>query len=187
MVMLGQQRILLILDVDETLVYARSEPFEDRVPDFKSGSYCVYRRPHLEQFLATCSTWYDLAIWSSGGSTYVRTVAANIMPPNGQPVFVWCREHCTLRRNSETGDCFFQKNLRKIKRQGFDLDHVLIVEDTPENVQRHYDNAIFVSSWTGESSDNELVLLEQYLASIHAVANIRKLEKRGWRQAHPLP
>jgi RNA polymerase II subunit A small phosphatase-like protein len=64
---------------------------------------------------------------------------------------------------------------------------VLIVEDTPENVQRHYDNAIFVSSWTGESNDNELVLLEQYLASVHGVPNVRKLEKREWRQAHPVP
>jgi hypothetical protein len=33
----------------------------------------------------------------------------------------------------------------------------------------------------------DFVVLKRYLASIHSVANVRKLEKRGWRQARLAP
>jgi RNA polymerase II subunit A small phosphatase-like protein len=179
--MATRQRILLILDVDETLIHARGEPLRGRQHDFNVGTYHVYRRPHLEAFLTTCAKTYDLAIWSSGGSDYVEGIVASIMPPNIEPVFVWSRERCTARIDTETRDEVFLKDLRKVKRKGFGLDRVLIVEDTPTNVQRHYGNAIYVSSFTGDAADDELALLEQYLVSIHTVQNVRALEKRGWR------
>jgi NLI interacting factor-like phosphatase len=47
--------ILLILDLDETLIYATEEPLQ-RVPDFIIGPYAVYRRPYLTEFLTSCST-----------------------------------------------------------------------------------------------------------------------------------
>lgn len=177
--MATQQRILLILDVDETLIHATGRLLGN--PDFTAGSYNVYRRPHLEEFLKTCSEYYDLAIWSSGGSDYLQAVVNNIMPPNIQPVFIWCRDRCIRRVNPETQDECFLKDLKKVKRQGFDLDRVLIVEDTAEKVQRNYGNAVYVTSYVGQADDKDLLLLGQYLASIHLVENVRKLEKRGWR------
>ncbi|MEN6449157.1 MAG: HAD family hydrolase [Thermoguttaceae bacterium] len=169
----------MILDMDETLIHATGRLLDS--PDFTVGAYNVYRRPHLDEFLTTCSEFYDLAIWSSGGSDYVQAVVANIIPPNIQPVFIWCRDRCTRRTNPETQDQCFLKDLKKVKREGFDLDRVLIVEDTAENVQRNYGNALYVTSYVGQAGDMELLLLGQYLASIHAVQNVRKLEKRGWR------
>jgi RNA polymerase II subunit A small phosphatase-like protein len=171
--------------MDETLIHATEELL--RSPDFTVGSYNVYRRPHLEEFLKGCSELYDLAIWSSGSSDYVHAVIANIVPPNIQPVFIWCRDRCTPRMNPEMWDSFYLKNLRKVERLGFNLDQVLIVEDTPENVQRNYGNAIYITSFVGQTKDEELLLLRQYLASIHSVANVRKLEKRAWRQARLAP
>lgn len=50
------ERILLILDLDETLIYA-SEAALDREPDFT-----VYRRPWLDEFLARCERNFDLAV-----------------------------------------------------------------------------------------------------------------------------
>ena len=179
--MSNQERILLILDVDETLIHSQGKPIEGRTPDFMVGPYCVYRRPHLEHFLTACASLYDLAVWSSAGSDYLNAVIAEIMTPTVTPEFVWCRDHCTQRMNHETGDNIFIKDLKKVKRKGFDLRRMLIVEDTPQNVQRHYGNAIYVSSYSGNRNDEELLLLEEFLASIHSVANVRELEKRGWR------
>ncbi len=179
----NQQRILLILDLDETLIFATGNPLPDRQHDFMVGPYIVYRRPHLEHFLKICSKHYELAIWSSGGSDYVEAVVARIMPEGVQSLFVWSRERCSARLDPENGDTCFLKDLRKIKRQGFNLDRVLIVEDTRENVCRHYGNAIYVTSYTGQADDQELLLLSRYLASIRETANVRRLEKRGWRQS----
>ena len=44
------QRQLLILDIDETLVYATETPLE-RPPDFRVGPFVAYRRPHLHKFI----------------------------------------------------------------------------------------------------------------------------------------
>lgn len=50
---------LLILDLDETLIYATQN--ELNIPyDFKFDKYFVYERPHLKQFLADISNIFQL-------------------------------------------------------------------------------------------------------------------------------
>ena len=178
----AQQRALLILDIDETLIHATGNPLPDRRPDFTFGPYSVYCRPHLQDFLAVCAEHYDLAVWSSGGCDYVAAVVERIFPDSILPLFVWSRDRCTPWTDPETRDTCFLKDLRKVKQKGFDLRRVLIVEDTPGNVRRHYGNAVYVSSWTGDTADRELENLASYLVLISAAENVRSLEKRGWRQ-----
>ena len=52
---------LLILDVDETLIYG-SEHELDRSADFRVGPFHIYRRPYLDSFLKTMSDWFSLAV-----------------------------------------------------------------------------------------------------------------------------
>jgi len=44
---------LLILDLDETLIFATERPLT-READFRIGPYHVYRRPDLADFLDQC-------------------------------------------------------------------------------------------------------------------------------------
>ena len=67
------ERHLLILDLDETLVYAAEAPL-GRPPDFAVGPYAVYRRPHLDPFLARAFEWFEVAVWSVGTAPYVEGV-----------------------------------------------------------------------------------------------------------------
>ena len=57
---------LLILDLDETLVFSTTTPL-GRPPDVVVGEYLVYRRPGLEAFLQTVSKQFTLAVWTSPG------------------------------------------------------------------------------------------------------------------------
>lgn len=79
---------LLILDVDETLVFANEKPLADREPDFQVGPYVVYRRPFLSEFLTTVTGWFDLAVWSSASGSYVHGIVAAIFA-NASLHFVW--------------------------------------------------------------------------------------------------
>jgi hypothetical protein len=72
--------ILLILDLDETLIYATEAPL-GRGHDFLVGPYSVYRRPHLAEFLASCSACSRLAFWSTASDDYVRAVVGRIKRP----------------------------------------------------------------------------------------------------------
>lgn len=174
---------LLILDLDETLIFGSERPLP-RNADFRVGPFYLYKRPFLDQFLASASQLYDVAIWSSASEDYVDGIGRYLLPIVGEWKFVWSRGRCIQRLNPETFETDFIKDLRKVRRIGFDLDRTLIVDDTPRKVCRNYGNAIYVSPFEGSTDDTELLILERFVHSLHSFPNFRKLEKRGWRSRH---
>ena len=62
-------KLLLILDIDETLVYS-SETILDREEDLKVEPYYTYKRPHLSKFIEYALENYLVAIWSSSSKSY---------------------------------------------------------------------------------------------------------------------
>jgi RNA polymerase II subunit A small phosphatase-like protein len=74
------------------------------------------------------------------------------------------------------------KPLTKVRRAGWKLERVLIVDDTPEKCIRNYGNAVYPRPWTGAEDDIELQLLTSYLATIKDEPNVRRIEKRRWRE-----
>jgi TFIIF-interacting CTD phosphatase-like protein len=171
--------ILLILDLDETLIYATDEPLQ-REPDFVIGPYAVYRRPYLTEFLTSCSTYFRLAIWSTATDEYVRPIVERIMPASIEPAFVWGRSRCVRRYDPEQFEEYHVKDLKKVKRMGYRLERVLIADDTPRKVERHHGNAVYVAPFFGAPADETLPRLARFLISLRDVPNVRTLEKRCW-------
>ena len=173
-------QILLILDIDETLLYAADRPLE-RKPDCRIGPYAVYLRPFLTDFLNQVSQHYRIAVWSSSSPDYVESVVNSIFPKWIIPEFIWSRERCITRFDPEWHEQYYIKDLKKVRRQGYNLERVLIVDDTPQKVERNYGNAIYVTPWLGDQNDNELQLLTKYLLQLRDKANLRCIEKRNWK------
>lgn len=174
---------LLILDLDETLIFG-SERALQRDADFRVGPFYLYKRPYVDEFLSSVARVYDVAIWSSASESYVESIARKLVCNVDEWKFVWSRSRCIARLNPETFETYFIKDLRKVKRLGFDLNRMLIVDDTPSKVCRNFGNAIYVLPYEGAGNDNELVILERFLHSLHSFPNFRELEKRGWRTRH---
>ena len=179
--MAADDRILLILDLDETLIFATEEDLE-RSPDFRVGPYSVYRRPHLDEFLESCCEYFEIALWSSSGANYLAEVLRRILPAEASPDVVWDRERCVRAFDPEQQETCFVKDFKKIKRLGYDLNRVLIVDDTPQKAQRNFGNAIYVSPFYGDAQDDELLYLSRYLESLCGSRNLRAIEKRGWKR-----
>ena len=135
--------ILLILDLDETLIYATEEPLR-RAHDLVVGPYSVYLRPDLAEFLTACSADFRLAVWSSASDDYVREIVGRIMPSGVELAFAWGRSRCVRRLDPERFEDEFVKDLKKVRRMGHRLERVLIADDTPRKIQRHYGNAVYV-------------------------------------------
>ena len=169
---------LLILDLDETLLYATAQPLA-RPADFRVGEYHVYKRPHVDDFLAQCFTGFDVAVWTSASANYAAGIVAALFLQT--PVFVWAGDRCTQMLDLETGERFGIKNLKKVKKLGYDLGHVLVVDDSPEKHLRGYGNLVRVSPYTGAETDSGLPVLLQYLSQLRTVENVRVVEKRHWR------
>jgi RNA polymerase II subunit A small phosphatase-like protein len=172
-------RILLILDLDETLISATEEP-PQRGHEFTVGPYAIARRPYLAEFLSACSACFRLAIWSAATDEYVRAVVVRIMPSEIEPAFVWGRSRCVRCSDSESFEDDYVKDLKEVRRLGYRLERVLIVDDTPRRVRWHYGNAIYVPPFVGDPEDEFLPRLASYLNTLRDVADVRCRERRGW-------
>lgn len=175
-----EEKILLILDLDETLIHATENKLSIE-HDFQYAEYYVYKRPYLLEFLTEMSTHFKLSVWSSADDTYVNDIVALIKPDEITFEFVWARSRCTLRRDYELDNYVQEKRLKKIKKHGFSLERSLIVDDSPEKTKDNFGNAIYVNPYEGDLQDDELILLSSFLKSIKDHENVRRIEKRGWR------
>jgi RNA polymerase II subunit A small phosphatase-like protein len=173
-------RKLLILDLDETLIFASESPLSNPA-DFEVGPYCVYRRPHLEEFLTFVRGHFDVAVWTSSSQDYAESVVANVFPKDFPLSFVWDRRRCTPVFDPENWEHVHVKDLRKVKRRGYRLESVIMIDDTPEKLVRHYGNHLRLKAFMGDPQDSELRDVQPFLVYLSEQENFRRIEKRDWR------
>lgn len=176
---MANERPLLILDLDETVVHASE--YELRAADFHVAGLFVYKRPHLDEFLRELSPHFQFAVWTSSSADYASYMVGRLFE-NHPLAFVWSRIRCTRRYDPELLDAHFVKDLAKVKRQGFDLKRVLMVDDSPEKLLRNYGNLVRVAPFEGNAEDDEFRHLPAYLKSLLSEQDFRRIEKRGWRK-----
>jgi len=175
-----ENKILLVLDLDETLIHATEQKLKIDI-DFQYANYFIYRRPHLEWFLETMSANFKLAIWSSAEDKYVEEIVEKIKPENIEFEFVWGRTRCTTKRDFQLDEYVHEKRLNKVKKKGFLIERILMIDDSPEKTKDNYGNAVYVTAFEGDQTDSELKMLAEYLNSIKDSQNVRSFEKRGWK------
>lgn len=174
------QRKLLVLDLDETLVFSCCEAL-DRPADLHVAGYHVYKRPHLDAFLEFAFATFDVGVWTSSGALYAEPLVAQLMPARCLR-FVWSAKRCSVVRNGTTGAYDYQKRLAKLKRLGYGLERIIGVDDTPAKYATNYGNLVCVSEYMGNPADDELQVLPRYLQRLAQVDNPRTVEKRRWRE-----
>lgn len=178
--MQNSERKLLILDLDETLIYATEEKLE-READFIVGQYFVYKRPFVESFLRFCFENFDVAVWTTATKSYAEEIFKNLLKENEVLQFLWTRERCTYEFDEELREPILVKKLAKVRRRNCKLESVIVVDDSPNVWKSSYGNLVCVSKFKGDERDDELKLLPIYLEKLLNVSNVRKIEKRNWR------
>lgn len=175
------ERSLLILDLDETLIFGSEEPLS-RPADFHAGRFSIYRRPYLSEFLAAAFDGFEVAVWSSASSDYVRAIVSAIFPNPDALHFVWSASRCTQRFHPELMYWYWRKNLQKVKKRGYPLERVVMLDDSPEKLEAHYGNHLPIAPFTGDLADTQLRDILPFLNYLHGVENMRTIEKRAWRR-----
>lgn len=177
------QRQLLVLDIDETLVFADFKPLVDYdfIIHVSQIPIWVKKRPGLDKFLEEISKLYDLAVFSASNREYVRAVVAKIIP---YPLkFIYSSERCTdhFFYNYNSGNC--RANVKKLSKIWSQNNHytrynTLIIDDYPDTYMLNYGNSIPIIPYEGKKHDNEFDRIMQLLRSLHGMRDIRKVEKR---------
>ena len=183
---------LLILDLDETLIHTECVPddqshlfeYDFKMPSDKGSSYYTKKRPFLSQFLDYAFDNFDVAVWTAAGLDYATLVLENIGVDKTKLKFFYTKENCTLRLDYEygphSGQYYGIKNLNKIKKKGYNLDEVLIVDDVLATAQNNWGNLVLIKPFTDDDSDTELLKLISYLETLKNSSNVRRIDKRGW-------
>lgn len=183
-------KILLILDIDETLLFATQNKL-DYPPHHLIWPYHIYLRPFFYSFLEKVQCHFDLAIWSSASDKYVEAIVNTVIPEVIDLKFAWGRSRCTpmferihegrYHPDTESGHHLYRKKLKKVKRTfKHPLEQMLIVDDSPDKCKDNYGNAIYIKAFEGDQEDTELLKLTDYLISLKDEPNVRTIEKRGW-------
>jgi hypothetical protein len=71
--------------------------------------------------------------------------------------------------------------MSKLRRRGYKLESVIVVDDTPNAWKDSYGNLVRVKKFEGELQDDELKVLPIYLKTLLDASNVRTIEKRNWR------
>lgn len=117
------RRYTLVLDLDETVVYARNGP--------------LYTRAYLRDFLSAIKDDFEVIVWTAGDREYAKNVLAGINV--GHVV-----DHLIYRHRKWFNEEDYTKDLRQLGR---DLDYTIIVENTPDCVRRNPGNGIIVEDF----------------------------------------
>ncbi|MBU2542106.1 HAD family hydrolase [Patescibacteria group bacterium] len=171
---------LLILDLDENLIFSSEKKLEYK-EDFMIDEYYVYKRPFVDEFLEYAKKDFNISVWSSGSDDYVQEVIKNIFPKDYSLIFAWGRSRCTHKYDPDTANRYPVKKLFKVKKLGFKIENILIIDDTHSKAEDNYGNAVFTTPFEGNKDDKELLSLIQYLETIKDSNNYRSIEKRFWR------
>lgn len=134
-------RNLLIFDLDETLVHSTTAQLP-RPADFEWQHYYVYKRPHVSELLSQVSLFFDFAVWSSSSREYVDEVVERVFGTDYEVKFAWAIDRCIQRVHAQSNGYVYIKDLRKVQSQGYPVERILIVDDSPEKIARQPRNHI---------------------------------------------
>ena len=137
-------KITLVLDLDETLVYAREGP--------------LYARPGLDEFFKMCNEHCEVVVWTAGLRAYAQAIIRSI--DKSQAI-----KHCIYRHSKWfTGQAGYRKDLAILGRS---LDRTLIIENTPDCIRGYQQNGILVEDYEGgEKTDNTIPALTDVIRAL---------------------
>ncbi|AIO02824.1 nuclear lim interactor-interacting factor, putative [Leishmania panamensis] len=146
-----KNRLTVVLDLDETLIYARQGP--------------LYVRPGMETLMRFLADYCETIVWTSSKHRYADAVVAQI-----DTCGAVC--HTVYRHRRWFNGTSATKELRLLGR---DLETTIIVENTPDCCRGYERNAVLVEDYEGgELADHTLHILLALLRDL-----VERHEKEG--------
>ena len=163
----------LVLDLDETLVHSSFHVPESHdlvvslgLPDGSQQNIYVAKRPGVDEFLARVSEKFEVVIFTASLAHYADPVIDFLTA--GMNKHLHEPRDISLRLYRES--CLFLRGLyvKDLSRLGRNLEHTVIVDNSPASFLLQPDHGIPIKSWFSDPTDRELVLLHDSL--VHLVA-----------------
>ena len=139
---------LIILDLDNTLIYASYSKLPVNILFKYSGYIPVYERPHAKEFVHKCRSIADVVVVTTAVRDYAKKVCEHLQI---KPIELFSREDCLILN---------YKYVKSVPDYYFDLyDDIIIFDDSPElwdRISHKQCQIIRVEPYSGEDDDDEL-------------------------------
>lgn len=187
--MTGRKKKIIIFDLDETLLHATKNKL-DLQEDFCYENYFIYLRPYVNEFLTECSKLCAIAIWSSADDEYVKSISNQLINDSINMDFIWGRSECWMKivkvEDEDTGlkrkEYQNIKPLEKVRRKGFKMNNLLIIDDSPYKVKDNPDNYFIIEAFHGNPKDRVLKSLLAYLKRIVKEGDFTSIDRENWKE-----
>lgn len=176
----ASQKKLLVLDLDECLLFANEKPFEGWQLMAKDLYLAI--RPGVEAMLDAVAPYYDFIVWSNTSPSYVHAKIEAFWPQHHTIVDVYSSLDC--RKKVEEGYAIpFYKDLKKIVRHHpqYTLDKIVALDDKPVVFKDYYGNFLLAHPFHGDQNDRHLERVARFLIHIASEPNVRRVEKRWFK------
>ncbi|KAL6609452.1 hypothetical protein ACP70R_039421 [Stipagrostis hirtigluma subsp. patula] len=166
------KNIVLVLDLDETLVHSKLDPCDNfdftLKISFNMGDHTVYvrQRPHLEMFLEQVAQMFEVVIFTASERVYAEPLLDKLDPNRKLISRRLYRESCTFSGGSYIKD---------LTIFGVDLAKVVIIDNTPQVFQLQVHNDVPIESWFDDPTDLELVEILAFLATLVDAEDVRPI------------
>ena len=137
------KKYTLVLDLGGTLINVKMD---------NNGRAFCHMRPGIISFLTGIKPYYEIVSYTKLSKEYSNLIIEQI--ENNRKLFDYnfYREHCVL---------VGRKFVKDISRIGRDMKKIIMVDDIPENLEKHYENGILILPYNGvEDNDEDRVLFE---------------------------
>ena len=169
---------LLILDLDETLVHSSFQPLgidhNNKIiePDiflkilFDNKYYNLYvlTRPYINEFLKEMSKLFIIYIFTASIKEYANPLLNEIDKNHiiSKRLF---RDSCTITKDGK-----YVKNLNILN---YNLKDVILLDNNPISYSFNKTNGIPIKSWHNDKNDKELIKIGHFLNFISSVDDVR--------------
>ncbi|KAI1005299.1 hypothetical protein K3495_g2918 [Podosphaera aphanis] len=178
--LLTPQHLLVVLDLNGTLIHRRSKRHPKR--------YTI--RPHTQEFLEHCLNTFTVVIWSSARPETVDSVVKSILPPplRKKLVAIWARDTFCLSKADYNNRVLCYKRLTalwmdpKISKshpmynQGARWNHTntVLIDDSAEKSRSEPHNLIEIPTFSGEHQESVDVLTKvtDYLKELSLYSSV---------------
>jgi len=156
----------IILDIDETLVHTEEDMKSLEKMDILSrpellneiyflsldnGATEMWgtKRPHVDDFLLFCFTYFDnVCVWSAGQKDYVHTLVDHLFAPFKKPDIVFTFDDCVQNKDEnwiKPLEKFYQHPLARGK---ISPENTFIIDDRDYTFERNEKNGILIPPYS---------------------------------------
>ena len=165
---IAEDKKVLVLDMDETLIHSSNFPPHSTISYVKSGDpeFYVFKRPGLDEFLEFCVQNFEVFIFTYGMKEYAEPVLDKLCPMIDKSHRLF-RDSCQLKSDG------VKKDLKIFGRSPKDI---ILIDDSSSAMNFNPKNTIQIPRWLGTPNDDALTKwLPEVLRRCSNAKDVRKI------------